>query len=96
MILGLMLAASFIVVCAKTIGMKRTLGCHIPIDVLFTLTVTTMLSGTLGGLTAAIAGGLILSLTLWGLRKVYAYEAPSFDPKTMRITWTEVDPRREA
>ena len=94
MILGVLLAASFLILCWKTIGLKKVLGLHIVVDVLFTLGVAAAFSDTLGGLTAAIAGGLMLSIVLWCLRKLMPYEVPRLDRARKRIVWLHIDPRR--
>lgn len=73
MFVGVVTAIAVIVVMAK-LNIRRFLWCEAVVDVAFTIALMIMFAGTLGGMIAAVVGGLVLSIALWLLKKQMGYE----------------------
>ena len=68
MLLGILMFVSFIIFLAKTITLQTAARYHILVDIAATSTAAILLGSTLGGLTAAIVAGILLSLFFWVYR----------------------------
>lgn len=76
---GLISALAVFILILK-IGIRKVLYFDLAVDILFTVALAYMLSGTFGGMMAALAGGLALSLALVVSKYVLGYQRPV-------ITW---------
>ena len=73
LIVGFLTAVACIVVMVK-INIRRFLWVEVLVDIIFTAALLFMFAGTLGGMIAAVFAGLILSITLWILKKRFGFE----------------------
>ena len=73
-IIGIMSALGILIVLYK-MGMARVLAYDIYVDIASTAFLMYVFSGTLGGMIAAMAGGLFISITLLFL-KMYIQPTP--------------------
>lgn len=72
---GLITALCFIILFLKMRRntLQKLLGFDVPIDLGVTLLMMWLFSGTFQGMAAAMIGGLVFSLMLWGLKFLVGY-----------------------
>lgn len=86
--LGLVLAATCIVITLRVIKPRTMFGLATPIDLGFTGLLVWMFHGTLAGMVGAATGGLALALFLTGGRWLFGYNR--FTIKKRKIVRTSV------
>ena len=84
-IAGVVSALAVLVLLFK-IGIRKCLYFDVPLDIGVTVFLGIIFSGTYSGMIAAIIGGLIFSIILWGLKNFIGYE------RLTRKGWVPVPP----
>jgi hypothetical protein len=77
-------------------GIRRVISFDIPVDIGFTALLMFLFAGTFGGMMAAMVGGLIISVTLFVMKRTMHREELAW-VKTKafpyrKFRWVEVDP----
>ena len=92
-IIGIVTAIAALVVLLK-LNIYRFLWAEVAVDILFSIALLMMFAGTLGGMVAAMVAGLVLSLTLWALKKRIGYDKPVICGRWYkpRLDWQKVRP----
>jgi hypothetical protein len=85
--IGIASALGILILLAK-MDLWKLLGFDILLDILATCTLMIMYAGTLGGMVAAMVGGLFISIALLVLKKLFGYLKP-------HITWNSYKPSVE-
>jgi membrane protein CcdC involved in cytochrome C biogenesis len=94
-IAGLLSAVGLLFLIFK-FGVRRAITYDIPLDVACTGLLMFLFAGTFGGMFAAMVGGLVISITLFVMKKTMTREqlmfvkTKKFPYRTLR--WIEVDP----
>jgi membrane protein CcdC involved in cytochrome C biogenesis len=94
-IAGLLSAVGLLFLIFK-FGVRRAITYDIPLDVACTGLLMFLFAGTFGGMFAAMVGGLVISITLFVMKKTMTREqlmfvkTKKFPYRTLR--WVEVDP----
>ena len=71
-IAGVLTAVSvFILLCFLNI--RKVVGYHILIDVVFSILMVVVYAGTFSGMITAFCGGLTLTILLWGTKLIMGY-----------------------
>lgn len=92
---GLLSAAGLLFLIFK-FGVRRAISFDIPLDIACTGLLMFLFAGTLGGMMAAMVGGLAISITLLIMKRTMTREQLMF-VKTKKFPyrsfrWVEVDP----
>jgi len=92
---GLLSAAGLLFLIFK-FGVRRMIAYDIPLDIATTGLLMFLFAGTFGGMMAAMVGGLVVSITLFVMKKTMVREelmwikTKKFPYRSLR--WVEVDP----
>ena len=90
---GILMSITLLIVMAR-IGIRKFMGYPAILDIAIVVALAMLLHGTLGGITAAISGGLFLSLVITIIRIVYGYERLTFRGwVVVSYGMTEIDPK---
>jgi thiamine transporter ThiT len=71
--IGIFSALGLLLLALK-IGGRKTIGHDVVADILITATLMVMFYGTYSGMTAAMVGGLVASITLFLMKKVMVHK----------------------
>lgn len=88
--LGITLAAAFVVTVLRVMPLRRMLGWATPIDIGFSALLVWSFHGTLAGMTGAAVGGLVLALALTLGRWLCGYRKPAL-VRSGRFSWRYVE-----
>lgn len=78
MLYGIISALSVFIILMK-LPIRRILGYDVIVDIVFTVMLAWILSGSFAGMMAALIGGLLLSITLVITKKLLGYERLELD-----------------
>jgi hypothetical protein len=88
-----MVSAFGLLVMLMKLDFWKVLGFDLYVDIAATALLMVLFAGTLGGMVAAMVGGLQISLILWGVKKLFGYMHPTRITRTglkVRIEWATV------
>jgi|TARA_A200000159_G_C7170139_1_gene275059 hypothetical protein len=96
MILAGLLSAAGLLFLIFKFGVRRAISFDIPIDIACTGLLMFLFAGTFGGMFTAMIGGLVISVTLFVMKKTMTREVLMY-VKTKKFPyrafrWVEVDP----
>ena len=89
--IGIASALGILILLAK-MDLWKLLGFDVLLDILATATLMIMYAGTLGGMVAAMIGGLFISIALLVIKKLFGYLKPNVTWKQFKpeVTWETV------
>lgn len=100
-LIGIVSALGLLLLALK-IGGRKTIGHDIFVDVLITVTLMVCFYGTFSGMTAAMVGGLSVSIILFIMKKTMVHEKLAVKQKPVRVfkvnfnrpafEWEEIKP----
>ena len=80
-LLSTVVCISYMLLLAKTIKIKLLIKTQIIFDLLFTIGLPLLLSGTWHGMAVAMLAGLMFTANMWILTKLYYFIYPAEKPK---------------
>lgn len=94
MILAGILGAAGMLALAYKIGIRKVINYDIFFDIVITSILMYSLAGTYAGMMAALVGGLMVTIVLYGLKQTMDREKLTFTtmkkPPFMKAQWTRV------
>ena len=86
LLFGIIASAAFILLFAK-IGLTQIAHYDLIIDILSTVGLVFMFSGTFAGMVAGLLGGIFISVFLFIYKRVFGYQKPII--KKMKLKWVD-------
>tara|TARA_Y100000356_G_C11073988_1_gene190459 strand:- start:22 stop:300 length:279 start_codon:yes stop_codon:yes gene_type:complete len=88
--IGIISALGLLLLALK-IGGRKVIGMDVWFDIGITITLMIMFAGTFSGMTAAMIGGLFVTILLFFMKKTMVHETLTVEKGLPK--WKEVDPR---
>ena len=90
LLIGIISALGLLLLSLK-IGGRKVIGMDVWFDIGITITLMIMFAGTFSGMTAAMIGGLFVTILLFIMKKTMVHETLTVEKGLPK--WKEVDPR---
>lgn len=86
LIISVFTALAVYVVLLK-IGIRKVLAYEVTVDIIVTVALLVLFSGTLTGIVAATFAGLLFSIIMYVSKLILGYEKYEYNPQTRKSEW---------
>lgn len=86
LIISIFTALAVYVVILK-IGIRKVLAYEVTVDIVVTIVLMILFSGTLTGIVAATFAGLFFSIIMYISKLIFGYEKYEYNPQTKKSEW---------